>query len=66
MNLRKITLTLLVLGITTVGVAAPKGPPSPGCWPPSTCIPVNKGMVFLAMAGVGVAYLAFRKRPVAQ
>ncbi len=62
MSIKKLLLTLLVAGITSTTIAAPKGPPTPGCWPPSACIPVNKGVVFLIVAGVGIAYLAVRKK----
>jgi len=48
----KITVTIL-LTIFFNGVhAAPPPPPGggPGCWPPP-CIPVDGGVVFLAIAG---------------
>ncbi len=64
MNLRKLVLTLIVASIGSVSYAAPKGPPTPGCWPPATCIPINKGLVFLIAGGIGIAYLSVRKRTV--
>ncbi len=62
MTFKKVLLTLLVVGISSMAVGAPKGPPTPGCWPPSQCVPINKGMIFLVIGGVAVAYLAFKKR----
>jgi len=50
----KSLLALLVLffisNVEVFAVGGPSGPPG-GCWPPSTCIPIDGGISFLLIAG---------------
>jgi hypothetical protein len=51
-------LVLLVFNNLELFAAGPPGPPGGGggppggCWPPSTCIPIDGGLSFLLLAGV--------------
>ena len=42
-----------MLSVEAFAGGAPGGPGGPpgGCWPPSTCIPIDGGLSFLLIAG---------------
>lgn len=54
MSNRLLFTVLLILGLVSLGIAAPPPPPPsgshPGCWPPP-CIPIDGGISLLIAAG---------------
>jgi hypothetical protein len=58
-------LFLLMSKVLLAAPPPPGGGGTPPCWPPP-CIPVDKGVVFLVIAGIGLAgwklYASFRRK----
>ncbi len=58
-------ILLLAVGLGDVAIAQDLPPPppppdgDPGCWPPP-CIPINKGLVFLAAGALVLGLLKLR------